>query len=51
MQGFQSDSDGGHCSGLKDASNPQADFVCCKYTDPEATATTSSAVEESVTYS
>lgn len=29
---FESDSDGGHCDGLKHAFNPNADFVCCKFT-------------------
>ncbi len=34
---FESDTDGGHCDGLKHAFNPHADFVCCKYMPPATT--------------
>ena len=34
---FESDTDGGHCDGLKHAFNPNADFVCCKYSAPSTT--------------
>ncbi|XP_059351519.1 uncharacterized protein LOC130692482 isoform X2 [Daphnia carinata] len=52
VQNFESDTEGGHCSGLKDEVNPQADFVCCKYLDPTTAASTtpSPPAEESVSY-
>lgn len=34
---FESDSDGGHCDGLKHAFTPNANFVCCKYLPPTTT--------------
>ena len=34
---FESDTNGGHCDGLKHAFNPNADFVCCQYIPPVTT--------------
>lgn len=52
VQSFESDTEGGHCNGMKDEANPQADFVCCKYLDAANVATTiSPQEEESVSYS
>lgn len=50
VQSFESDTEGGHCSGLKDGVNPQAEFVCCKYLDTVTSPTPSPPTEESVSY-
>lgn len=43
---FESDTDGGHCEGLKHAFNPNADFVCCKYLAPSTTITPTTLVDD-----
>ena len=36
VQGFQSDTNGGHCNGISKGSDSKASFVCCQYSSGES---------------